>query len=277
MNDLGPDARSIVETARGAETLPGDNRKRIKHAVLVQVATLGAATGATGGAFALSAVTKVTLLAVAATVVGGGSYSLWAWKTRATAPVTTTTAQSHGPAQPVTEPPAPVIFEKARPKSPVPEARRRDGARGEARRPALGPAPAFESASEPSPAPVAPGVPRASTPVPSVSAPAANRAIQSLSPELTILRQAQEDLRAGQPAQALRRLEEYDRRFIKGSLEQERQALEAIARCQMHLDPAAQARAERFLRQAPESPLAERVRAACTKSEKTGRLFDGNE
>jgi outer membrane protein assembly factor BamD (BamD/ComL family) len=86
-----------------------------------------------------------------------------------------------------------------------------------------------------------------------------------------MLRQAQEDLRAGLPAQALRRLEDYDRRFAKGTLDQERQAIEAIARCQIRLDPTAQARAERFLRQSPESPLAERVRAACSKPEGTGK------
>ena len=80
-----------------------------------------------------------------------------------------------------------------------------------------------------------------------------------------MLRQAQEDLRAGLPAQALRRLAEYDRRFVKGTLDEERQAIEAIATCQIHPGPAAQARADRFLRRAPESPLAERVRVACRK------------
>ena len=95
------------------------------------------------------------------------------------------------------------------------------------------------------------------------STPAPSPALDSLDPELTVLRQAQEDLHAGLPAQALRRLAEYDRRFGKGTLNEERQAIGAIALCQVHPGPAAQAQAERFLRAAPQSPLAERVRAAC--------------
>jgi outer membrane protein assembly factor BamD (BamD/ComL family) len=105
--------------------------------------------------------------------------------------------------------------------------------------------------------------------------PAPVPALNSLDPELTVLRQAQEDLRAGLPAQALRRLAEYDRRFGKGALDQERRAIEAIALCQAHPGPAAQAQAERFLRAAPESPLAERVRSACKKSDETAKQSNG--
>ena len=87
-----------------------------------------------------------------------------------------------------------------------------------------------------------------------------------LSLELTVLRQAQADLRAGLPASALRRLADYDRRFGRGALEEERQAVAAIARCQVDPGSAAEIQAARFLRSAPESPLAERVRSACQKS-----------
>jgi outer membrane protein assembly factor BamD (BamD/ComL family) len=86
-----------------------------------------------------------------------------------------------------------------------------------------------------------------------------------------MLRLAQDDLRAGLPAQALRRLAEYDRRFPKGTLDQERRAIQAIAMCQAQPGPSAQAQAERFLRHAPESPLAERVRAACKKPDETSK------
>ena len=95
--------------------------------------------------------------------------------------------------------------------------------------------------------------------------------LDSLDPELTLLRQAQEDLRAGVPAQALRRLDEYDRRFGKGTLNEERRAIGAIALCQTHPGPAAQAQAERFLRAAPQSPLAGRVRSACQKPDETAK------
>jgi hypothetical protein len=109
------------------------------------------------------------------------------------------------------------------------------------------------------------------------SAPAPSRALNSLDPELTLLRQAQEDLRAGLPAQALRRLAEYDRRFGKGTLNEERRAVGAIALCQAHPGPAAQSQAERFLRAAPQSPLAGRVRSACQKSDESAKQFNESE
>jgi outer membrane protein assembly factor BamD (BamD/ComL family) len=83
---------------------------------------------------------------------------------------------------------------------------------------------------------------------------------------LTVLRQAQEDLRAGLPAQALSRLTEYDRRFGTGALEEERRAVAAIALCLANPGSEAKAKAEHFVRTAPESPLVERVRSACQKS-----------
>jgi len=127
-----------------------------------------------------------------------------------------------------------------------PEIQRRDVIRGVARRLEIPVAPAAE---------IAPAAP----------------ALEPLSPELTVLRQAQEDLRAGLPASALRRLADYDRRFGRGALEEERRAVAAIARCQVDPGPAAEIQAARFLRGAPESPLAERVRSACQKSAETAK------
>jgi hypothetical protein len=51
-----------------------------------------------------------------------------------------------------------------------------------------------------------------------------------------------------------------------GVLGQERQALSAIALCQWRPGPEAQARVAKFLRNAPESPLADRVRLACERA-----------
>jgi hypothetical protein len=90
---------------------------------------------------------------------------------------------------------------------------------------------------------------------------------ESLNAELTLLRQAQEDLRLGFPAQALGRLADFDRRFPKARLDQERQAIEAIAGCQAFPGPAATARGRAFLLRAPLSPLAARVRSACHTDE----------
>ena len=85
-------------------------------------------------------------------------------------------------------------------------------------------------------------------------------------PELRVLREAREDLRAGRPESAYRRLDEYGRQHSVGMLTQERNALSAIALCQWQPGPEAQARASEFLRTSPDSPLAKRVRSACEKA-----------
>lgn len=89
----------------------------------------------------------------------------------------------------------------------------------------------------------------------------------SLDSELNLLRQAQEDLRLGLPARALNRLADFERRFPKSKLDQERQAIEAIASCQVRPGPASLARAHRFLQKTPLSPLAARVRSACLQDD----------
>jgi hypothetical protein len=260
MNDLGPEARSLLEAARGADAPTRADRARIKHAVALRVATVGAASMAAGGAAAMTLATKVTVAALTVAVLGGGSASLWAWKahTAALPAALHPTASRHSasrtlpalPFQPGAAPEAPAVVEEPHPKPQPPEMRRREAVRGE-------PRPA-ETASVSVVA----------------SAPAPRPALDSLDPELTVLRQAQEDLRAGLPAQALRRLDEYDRRFGKGTLNEERRAIGAIALCQAHPGPAAQAQAERFLRAAPQSPLAGRVRSACQKSDETAKQFN---
>ena len=56
MNDLGPEAQSLLEAARGAEAPTRADRQRIKHAVLLRVATVGAVSAvsmAAGGAVAM--------------------------------------------------------------------------------------------------------------------------------------------------------------------------------------------------------------------------------
>jgi hypothetical protein len=246
-----------LEAARGAETPTRADRARIKHAVLLHVATVGAASTVAGGAVAMTLATKVTVAALAVALLGGGSVSLWAWKGRTDAPTAPShAAPSHAarrtlPARPVAALEAPAIVEETRPKPPLPEVRRREVVRSETRPAATGSAPVIERA------PVA--------------------ALDSLDPELTVLRQAQEDLRAGLPAQALRRLAEFDRRFGKGTLNEERRAIGAIALCQAHPGPAAQVQAARFLQAVPQSPLAGRVRSACQKFDESAKQFNETE
>jgi hypothetical protein len=92
-----------------------------------------------------------------------------------------------------------------------------------------------------------------------------------LEQEVAELRRAQEALRSGQPALALRLLAEYDRSYPAGSLHEERAAIAAIATCQIDPGAQAQARAQAFLREAPRSLLANRVRAACLAQDRDAK------
>lgn len=97
-------------------------------------------------------------------------------------------------------------------------------------------------------------------------APASPVSLADLEPELRVLREARDDLRAGLAETAYRRLDLYQRQHGNGALGQERHALSAIALCRWRPGPDAQAQATEFLRGSPESPLANRVRSACGTS-----------
>jgi len=258
MNDLGPEARSLLAAARDADSLTREDRARLKRSVLLRVAVLGAASTATSGAVAMSVATKVTLTVLTVAALGGGSVSLWAWKGRRAEPPVTARTHATPRKLAVAAPKSAAASDDSRALVPEPEVKvetqpviqRRDVIRGVSRPPEILGAPPAEIAPAPASA--------------SVLAPAP--AIDPLNPELTVLRLAQEDLRAGRPAQALRRLTEYDHRFGKGVLAEERRALAAIAFCQVNPGPEANTRAARFLQTAPESPLVERVRSACQRS-----------
>jgi hypothetical protein len=86
-----------------------------------------------------------------------------------------------------------------------------------------------------------------------------DRAAQ-LSEEVQLLRQAQQAIGQGQPSRALELLREHAQKHPKGVLSQERAGVQAIALCQAG---SGTQQAEAFLKSNPNSPLAERMRAAC--------------
>lgn len=243
MTDLSPEARALLEISRNAAALTRAERERIKRGVLVQVATLGAATataGTAGTAVAMSLASKITLVAVSAAVLGGGAAALWAARERAAA-LPVVAQDSRSPQKPAAAVPPPTL-----PQEEVTVAS-----------PSANPVPS-EGGKKPSRRPPATGAP--------TTAEAATAAIAPLDPELEVLRHAREDLRRGLAESAYRRLVDFDRRHGSGVLRQERQALSAIALCQWRPGPEAQALVAKFLRTAPESPLAERVRLACERA-----------
>ena len=236
MNDLNSRARAVVEAARDADEPSPADRDRIKRAILVQVAAGAVASTAAAGTLTLGM--KVGMAVLAVSLVGGGSagYLHWQGKHRASslaarAPKPTAVARGATalpvaiPAVAVPPDPGPAQPES---KSRLPDKPRRLVAHGSDE----------QMIQE-------------------------DRQEDPLNAEVAVLGRAREELRLGRPSQALEALLEYDRRFGKGVLGEERQAIAAIAACQAHPGPSARAQAQAFMRSSPKSPLLERVRATC--------------
>ena len=142
---------------------------------------------------------------------------------------------------------------------------------------AVAPPPAVEPPTAPSPAPQAPPAAEAQpreAPPPADVAPAraavpAHRSVRTtssssarrLGEETTLIRDARQALRAGDPARALQLLEQSRRMFPTGVLEQERERLAIEALVKAGRTPEASARASAFLRKYPDSPHAAEIRA----------------
>jgi hypothetical protein len=236
MNDLNSRARAVIEAARDADEPSLADRDRIKHAVLVQVAAgIVASTAAAGTVtVGMSLGMKVGLAVLAVSLVGGGSAGFVHWQGKQrTSNVATSTPWPKAVARAAT--PVPVEI------------------------PAVAPPVAA------SPAPTENKARRLDKPRKLVGQGSDELVSQEdqLNAEVAVLKRAREELRLGRPNQALEALLEYDRRFGKGALGEERQAIAAIAACQAHPGPSARAQAQAFMHSSPKSPLLDRVRAAC--------------
>jgi hypothetical protein len=107
----------------------------------------------------------------------------------------------------------------------------------------------------------APDVPK--PPVPASSdrqTPSTRPAEDRLAQEVALLARATSSLHAGRPADALKALDEYQRRFPKGLLTEERRAARAQALCSLGRQSEA---ASELARLAPQSPAAARAKQVC--------------
>jgi len=242
MNNLDARARALVDAARDADRPTQVDRDRIRRGLAVQIAAGAVAASTVAVAGTLSAATKVALVVATVAVVGGGSIAarrMWrspdSHKTGHAAHVVPSGEQNVAGGMPVaaperlaataTPPAAPVAIEARAARIDKPRKR----------------------------------------PIPTTTEMPQLPAEDALNAEVALLGRAREELRLGRPARALDLLAEYDRRFGNGVLGEERRAIAAIANCQAHPGSQARAQAEAFLRSAPSSPLAERVRATCIK------------
>jgi hypothetical protein len=85
----------------------------------------------------------------------------------------------------------------------------------------------------------------------------------NLDAELVLIGQAQSSLKAGQPTEALRALEEHQRRFPSGALSLERVGVRTVALCQSGRLDEGRSAARSYLRKVPNSVLSKRIRVAC--------------
>jgi hypothetical protein len=235
MSPLSPQGRRLFELARGQDEPSEVARNRVARALSLKLAAGAAVTVAGSSATALGAVIakSALVLGISGALVGGG----WvAWRTFQPAPP----AVESRPINHVVAP-APTIHEEAEPAWEPPTVR---------------------STKEPAKIPVYRRAARPASPA-EPSAHAAALPEDGLREETFALRLAQQALRDKDPEQALRLLDEQDRRFQAGLLPQERAAARVMALCQATRVEEARAQASRFERQWPRSPLLSRVRSAC--------------
>ena len=114
------------------------------------------------------------------------------------------------------------------------------------------------------PSPEQPTSPAAAAPSatdpPAPPAASAHRAQDRLAAEVAILSRATRDLRAGRPAEALKALDEYRRKFPKGLLSEEQRAARAQSLCALGRFDEAN---EKLAGLAPQSPLAVQAKQFC--------------
>jgi hypothetical protein len=242
---LSDEARRIVDDARAAYGPSDEDRARVGAMLPLHLAAAaGSATAASTGSSAAAAPAGVlagkgVLVGLTAlVVVGGASVGYW-WSTsearRPRAPSATSTVST--PAVRTTSQPDPP---SAAPSATVKDTQPQAPAHGNRSRSTL--------------------AARAITAKVGVSEPGPD-----VAGEIALLNEAQRALASGQADKALQLLDRHAREFPRGSLTEERAAARIIALCALGRVKAARAETAEFVRQSPESPLVERVRAAFGK------------
>jgi hypothetical protein len=244
MNQLSPEARRLFQLARGVDEPSPDSLKRIERSLASRLAR-GVGIAATSALWAQSAsgvllgTTKVVSIAVVAGAVS--AVGVWALKSPETA------RHASVPAVSVAG-----VAGKAAP--------------GGMAQPATSVNEAPLASADAVPSQLSPTVNR-SVPRPSVAAAGsgavATEAPDQLRDETRELRQAQQALRSGNVELALKLLNQQDKTFNRGVLQEERSAARILALCQSGQSDRARTEAARFEQRWPKSALLARVRSSC--------------
>jgi hypothetical protein len=275
MNELGPQARAILEAGRDGDDPTAADRARIRASVARAIAGGGASLAAEAAlpakaSGALAGGWKVFLTVVAIGAVGAvattrfgsppGSTDLPAVTTASAAELQAAPPQAPAPPlTPATSPaPAPPPAEPTALPSAAPAAVRPPIAAPRPPQPILAAQDPASPAEVPLPASPPPAPVVAATPSPA-TAPSA--AADTLMEETRRLREARAALKGGDAARALSLLDE--RGAAGAQLREERAAARILALCDLGRVADARALGARFLAESPRSPLADRVRASC--------------
>ena len=250
MTDLDPSEQSLLDSLREADEPSEADRERVRSAVLAKVALasgVAAATATTAKAAAGAATSAGTAGLIAAhgkaavvviALVGMGAGAWWVVQGRPdSAPAEPTMHATPTSVERESAPPVAVEQETA-PSVPVEE---------------VDPMPAEE--------PDTPTV--ASKAPPAAVGPRPRPSADDLDREMQIIGAAQQAMRQGDPARALRLLDEHALEHPSGVLAEERAGARAIALCKAGRTFQGRSAARQFLAKNPKSPLAARVRAAC--------------
>jgi len=254
MDELSPRTRALLDAARSFDEPTDADAERVRSAVLFRVAGMAAAgtvavTAAKSSA-AASAVPLVAATTSTSTVVGGSLIGGAAIKLGAAVLVAGALASG--------------AFVALRPhaKPPVVQA------------PVAAAVVTAPRVAEVAPAPVDPApaavnvddLPSDDAKPSTLHTPPHVRAA-NLEGEMKLLRQADSALRRGDSAAALVALNQHAALYPTGVLSQEREGVRAIALCSGGNTSQGRSAAQRFLSHAAKSPLASRIRSACSLTE----------
>ena len=266
VEEVGTEQATVIQALRRSEEPPPKAVSRVWVALVPQLGLAGAGAGAGaavgGGMLGGLAGVKTFAIVVAVGVVGlvtarsvvdaratGGEREVVAG------------AEDDGEGrvlvrdEPTAEQPADVEAEPASPEHEPSVVGPSEGERGSTSSP---PAAATPTRRAPSPA-------RASSPEGDAKASGApSTSTTMLTAEAELLARAQQALREGDAATALRLLEEHERRFPAGELGDERRGARVRALCGLGRGAQARAEAQRLLRERPDSPVAAGVADVCS-------------
>lgn len=267
MSELSPEARAILEAARGDGAPTADDRARVERSLAAAIAALPPVAAqpqgpvhplpkpvpmpGTGSAVLSATVKAMVVVALAA----GGAAGIVVWSK----------SGQPSPRVPAAVPRFPVqqVEPAVAPPAPVPDLVVRDAV------PTLVPvspqqAPKLVPVQRPAPvfAPLDMREPAGAAPV-AAAEPARPADEGALAEELKLVRQATLRANSGDAAGALELLDLHAQRYPRGTLREERAAARVQALCALGRAEEAKAETARFLSENPHSPYSARVQASC--------------